>query len=128
MSHHICHPQLNPTKTMSILLLGASRNIGHHVAHILLHDSSPSTSELKLTLLLRNDLPADDSLTPFIHSGRVTIVRGDAMLRADVERAFLAAGGAQCRAVVYTVGAPPAERSFGSVRSCLRRVLSVRSC
>lgn len=102
---------------MSILLLGASRNIGHHVAHILLHDQqSPSAPELKLTLLLRNDLPSDDSLTPFIASGQVQIVKGDAMKREDIQRAWDVAGGADVRAVVYTVGTPAAERSIGLVR------------
>ena len=100
---------------MQILILGGSRNIGHHVAHLLLH--SPTTANTtQLTLLLRNELPADDSLTTFVADGRVKIVRGNAMIYEDVVRAWTTAGGRECEAVLYAIGTPEHERSFRSVR------------
>ncbi|KAL7417139.1 hypothetical protein BDY24DRAFT_376818 [Mrakia frigida] len=96
---------------MQLLLLGASRNIGHHLARLLL--SEPSSSNTTLTLLLRRDLPETDALFPHIATGRVKIVKGDALVRDDVERAWVEAGAKSCDAVVFTIGTPMDAPGFG---------------
>lgn len=107
-------PKSNPkalaSAMPSILLLGASRNIGHHLARLILENDDTSTT---LTLLCRRELAETDPLFPHVQSGQVKIVRGDALVRDDVERAWSAAGGKECQKVCFTLGTPMDEIKFG---------------
>ncbi|BEJ13746.1 hypothetical protein CspHIS471_0309200 [Cutaneotrichosporon sp. HIS471] len=83
-----------------IAILGASKGIANHVLHNLLSSSPPVT----ITLLLRKPaaLDGDKLVAEAIKNGRVKIVKGDATVQDDVEKALEGAN-----AVLTSVGGTP---------------------
>ncbi|CAE6417209.1 hypothetical protein ACGC1H_002189 [Rhizoctonia solani] len=69
---------------MRVLLLGASQNIGYFVAHRLLAKGHTCTF-----LLRRPDaMQSDSSMSEYIRNGLAKLVRGDALVREDVQNAW----------------------------------------
>jgi NAD(P)-dependent dehydrogenase (short-subunit alcohol dehydrogenase family) len=68
---------------MHVLLFGASRNIGYFVAQRLLAKGNTCT------LLLRKPdaMESDSSMKDYIQNGSAKLVRGDALVREDVQKA-----------------------------------------
>lgn len=88
---------------LNILSIGASRNIGYYASLKLLRTSPPSRTPFHLissqsltengatvTFLLRNPsiFDTDTSIQPFISSGKAHIVKGDALVKEDVAKAW----------------------------------------
>ncbi|KAG8722309.1 hypothetical protein FRC08_004147 [Ceratobasidium sp. 394] len=82
---------------MRVLLLGASRHVGYSVALRLLAQGHTCT------LLLRHPevLESDEAISSYIKDGKAIIVPGDALVEADVQRAWNAARGDEKVDVVY---------------------------
>ncbi|KAJ7282763.1 hypothetical protein C8J57DRAFT_1218941 [Mycena rebaudengoi] len=89
---------------MNILCIGASRNIGYLAALRLLKTGAT------LTFLLRRSsaFAEDPQMQPYITSGHVRTVQGDALVQADVQRAWDAAGDVDT--LIFTLGG--VERSL----------------
>ncbi|CUA74032.1 hypothetical protein RSOLAG22IIIB_05379 [Rhizoctonia solani] len=69
---------------MRVLLLGASQNIGYFVAQRLLAKGHTCTF-----LLRRPDaMQSDPSMSEYIQSGSAKLVRGDALVREDVQKVW----------------------------------------
>ncbi|GMK53946.1 hypothetical protein CspeluHIS016_0105320 [Cutaneotrichosporon spelunceum] len=83
--------------TFHIAILGGSRGIANHVLHNL-------TASATATLLLRKPdcLDKDSAVVDGVQAGRIKIVKGDATVEADVEKAV---EGAQV--VLTSVGGTP---------------------
>ncbi|QRV80474.1 NAD(P)H-binding family protein [Ceratobasidium sp. AG-Ba] len=89
---------------MHVLLLGASRNIGFFVAQRLLAQGHTCT------LLLRRleAMQSEPSMTNYVQSGQAKLVGGDALIRADVQRAWdTAKGNGEVDAVFFGIGGEP---------------------
>lgn len=76
------HP--NPDK-MHVVIIGASRGVGYYCLLNLLRDQSTS-----VTVLLRNPavLSSDPAVAPYIASGQVTVLQGDATNADDLVPLF----------------------------------------
>ncbi|KII93363.1 hypothetical protein PLICRDRAFT_101613 [Plicaturopsis crispa FD-325 SS-3] len=87
--------------TANILSIGGSRNIGY-LSSIRLLESGAT-----VTFLLRNPatFDADAIVQKYVQTGKARLVKGDALVRDDVQRAWDAAGPVD--AVVFTVGNVP---------------------
>lgn len=89
---------------MRVLLLGASRNIGYYVAQRLLahgHDC---------TLLLRRPdaMESDPAMSGYIRDGKAKLVRGDGLVKDDVQRAWdTAKGDSKVDLVFFGIGGDP---------------------
>ncbi|KAK7005811.1 NAD(P)-bd-dom domain-containing protein [Favolaschia claudopus] len=88
--------------SLNVLAFGASRNIGYMSAVRLLEKGAT------VTFLLRTPSAFDEDATiqRFIKSGHVRLVKGDASIEADTQRAWEAAGP-QVDAVTFSVGTYP---------------------
>ncbi|KAF8597888.1 hypothetical protein BDV93DRAFT_527076 [Ceratobasidium sp. AG-I] len=89
---------------MHVLLLGASRNIGYHVTQRLLAKGHTCT-----LLLRRPDaMQADPEMSSFISQGKIKISAGDALVAADVQRAWdMAKSDGKVDQVFYGIGGEP---------------------
>ena len=114
---------------MKVLIIGGSRNIGYHSGQRLLGTSSTfplltfthsdsylAASGATVTFLLRNPscFDSDTTIKPYIDSGKVRISKGDALVEADVQKAWevAAEGEEPLDAVLFTVGACTCSRSI----------------
>ncbi|QRV95032.1 NAD(P)H-binding family protein [Ceratobasidium sp. AG-Ba] len=89
---------------MHVLLLGASRHIGFFVAQRLLAQGHTCT------LLLRRleAMQSEPSMATYIQGGHAKLVGGDALVRADVQRAWdTAKGDSKVDAVFFGIGGEP---------------------
>jgi len=91
---------------MNVLILGGSRNVGYYAAQRLLAKGAT------VTFLLRNKatFDNDESIKPYIASGKVRIVPGDALNEEDVRQAWkVAAEGVSGHVdtLLFTVGSRP---------------------
>ncbi|KAG6897988.1 hypothetical protein C0992_007942 [Termitomyces sp. T32_za158] len=104
---------------MNILVIGGSRNIGYHAAQRFLEAGH------HVTFLLRNLSIFDnnDVIQKFVESKKAHLVRGDALIRADVERAWNAAAANVETGVVdvllFTVGARTSQGKFHITKGLL---------
>ncbi|KAF8597883.1 hypothetical protein BDV93DRAFT_610122 [Ceratobasidium sp. AG-I] len=89
---------------MHVLLLGASRNIGYHVTQRLLAKGHTCT-----LLLRRPDaMQADPAMSGHISEGKLKVSPGDALVAADVQRAWdMAKSDGKVDLVFYGVGGAP---------------------
>ncbi|GAB1522280.1 hypothetical protein RhiTH_005394 [Rhizoctonia solani] len=89
---------------MHVLLLGASRNIGYFVAQRLLAKGHTCT------LLLRKPdvMESDPSMKGYIQSGLAKLVRGDALVREDVQKAVNTANAdGKLELIFFGIGGDP---------------------
>lgn len=91
---------------MKVLVIGGSRNIGYYAAQRLLAAGET------VTFLLRNksSFDNDESIKPYIASGKARIVVGDALKEDDVRRSWEAANegeGGSVDMCLFTVGGTP---------------------
>lgn len=101
-----------------VLSIGASRNIGYFAAVRILAAGGT------VTLLLRNPtvFDADETIQGYVKSGHARLVKGDALVKADVAKAWAEAasgeGEQRVDAVLSTVG--KCRRFFGGFQHKLR--------
>ncbi|KAH7345738.1 hypothetical protein B0J17DRAFT_624850 [Rhizoctonia solani] len=89
---------------MRVLLLGASRNIGYSVAQRLL------AKGYTCTLLLRRPdaMESDPSMSEYIQNGLAKLVRGDALVQDDVQKAWdIANSDGQVDLIFFGIGGDP---------------------
>ncbi|TDL18417.1 hypothetical protein BD410DRAFT_700554, partial [Rickenella mellea] len=91
---------------MNVLVIGGSKNIGYYAAQRLL------ASNATVTFLLRNksSFDNDESMKPYMASGKARIVEGDALKESDVQRAWDSAASAKdghVDVMLFTVGGTP---------------------
>ncbi|KAF8139468.1 hypothetical protein K438DRAFT_1809993 [Mycena galopus ATCC 62051] len=86
---------------LNVLSVGASRNIGYFAAIRLLEQGST------VTFLLRSPsaFDGDATIQKYVKSGHARLVKGDASIEADTQRAWDEAGVVD--ALVFTVGTYP---------------------
>lgn len=89
---------------MRVLLLGASRNIGYHVAQRLLALGHTCT-----LLLRRPDaMESDPAMSGYIREGKATLVRGDGLVKEDVQKAWdTAKADGKVDLVFFGIGGEP---------------------
>lgn len=89
---------------MRVLLLGASRNIGYSVAQRLLAKGHTCT-----LLLRRPDaMESDPTMSEYIRNGLAKPVRGDALVREDVQAAWdVANADGQVDVIFFGIGGEP---------------------
>ncbi|KAF7376390.1 NAD(P)-bd-dom domain-containing protein [Mycena sanguinolenta] len=109
---------------LNVLSIGASRNIGYFAAIRLLEQGST------VTFLLRSPsaFDGDATIQKYVKSGHARLVKGDASIEADAQRAWDAAGIID--ALVFTVGTYPSfSLTKGFVQTppdlCTRCILNV---
>ncbi|KAJ7268704.1 hypothetical protein B0H12DRAFT_1009899 [Mycena haematopus] len=109
---------------LNVLSIGASRNIGYYAAIRLLEQGST------VTFLLRSPsaFDGDATIQKYVKSGHARLVKGDASIEADTQRAWDAAGIVD--ALVFTVGTYPSfSITKGFVQTpadlCTRCILNV---
>ncbi|KAM6500142.1 hypothetical protein JOM56_003156 [Amanita muscaria] len=86
----------------NILIFGGSRNIGYYAAIRLL-----ATSGATVTFLLRSPtvFDKDEIVQPYMESGKTRVVKGDGLVKADVQRVWDEAGKERpVDTVIFTVG------------------------
>jgi len=89
---------------MRVLLLGASRNIGHLVAQRLLAKGHTCT----LLLRFPETMESSPALSSYIKDGKAKLVRGDGLVEADVQHAWDAARvDGEVDAVFFGIGGNP---------------------
>ncbi|CAE6348249.1 unnamed protein product [Rhizoctonia solani] len=89
---------------MHVLLFGASRNIGYFVAQRLLAKGNTCT------LLLRKPdaMESDPSMKDYIQNGSAKLVRGDALVREDVQKAVdVANADGKLELIFFGIGGDP---------------------
>ncbi|KAF8597887.1 hypothetical protein BDV93DRAFT_527075 [Ceratobasidium sp. AG-I] len=89
---------------MQVLLLGASRNIGYHVTQRLLAKGHTCT-----LLLRRPDaMQSDPAMSGLISEGKLKLSPGDALVAADIQRAWdMAKSDGVVDQVFYGIGGDP---------------------
>ncbi|KAJ7268701.1 hypothetical protein B0H12DRAFT_1067751 [Mycena haematopus] len=109
---------------LNVLSIGASRNIGYYAAIRLLEQGST------VTFLLRSPsaFDGDATIQNYVKSGHARLVKGDASVQVDTQRAWDAAGTVD--ALVFTVGTYPSfSLTKGFVQTpadlCTRCILNV---
>ncbi|KIL67117.1 hypothetical protein M378DRAFT_74281 [Amanita muscaria Koide BX008] len=96
----------------NVLAIGASRNIGYHAAIRLLGKLSTELSESgsTVTFLLRSPsvFDKDEVIQGYVKSGKVRLLKGDGLVKEDVQRAWDDAGKEKpVDTVLFTVGRKP---------------------
>ncbi|KAG6829715.1 hypothetical protein H0H87_010451 [Tephrocybe sp. NHM501043] len=97
---------------MNILVIGGSRNIGYYAALRFLDAGH------NVTFLLRNPSAFDSDATvkKHVESGLANLVKGDALIKSDVQNAWAAsakkAEGGVVDALIFTVGAVSSQAKF----------------
>ncbi|KAF9447902.1 hypothetical protein P691DRAFT_801664 [Macrolepiota fuliginosa MF-IS2] len=96
----------NSAQALTILSIGASRNIGYYASLKFLQGGAT------VTFLLRNPsvFDNDTSIQPYVSSGHARLIKGDALVKDDVARAWAEAGRDRPQGVDYllfTVGGTP---------------------
>ncbi|KAJ6499025.1 hypothetical protein C8R45DRAFT_101341 [Mycena sanguinolenta] len=112
---------------INVLSIGGSRNIGYFAAIRLLEQGST------VTFLLRSPstFDGDAIIQKYVKSGHARLVKGDASIETDTQRAWDAAGIVD--ALVFTVGALPSLKDFSITKGfvqnppdlCTRCILNV---
>jgi len=98
------HPHLD--FNMNVYAIGASRNIGYYTSVRLLAQGA------RVTFLLRSTsgLEGDEAIRPYITSGHAKLVKGDALIAADVAKGWSIAqedGARPVDLVLFTLGGSP---------------------
>ncbi|EPQ57830.1 hypothetical protein GLOTRDRAFT_36291 [Gloeophyllum trabeum ATCC 11539] len=92
---------------MKILAIGASRNIGYYASIRLLEKGATITFLLRSPSVFDND----EKIQGYIASGKARLVKGDALVKEDVRRAWEVAGQGeregQVDFLLFTVGGTP---------------------
>ncbi|EPQ57839.1 hypothetical protein GLOTRDRAFT_36959 [Gloeophyllum trabeum ATCC 11539] len=92
---------------MKVLAIGASRNIGYYAAIRLLDEGASITFLLRSPSVFDND----EKIKTYVTSGRARLVKGDALNKEDLLRAWQIAGQSENEGVVglllFTVGGKP---------------------
>jgi len=96
---------------MHVFAVGASRNTGYYTCLRLLAQGA------SVTFLLRSpsSLEADPVISPYINSGKVHLVKGDALNLVDVAKGWeeaLRAGNGYIDLALFTVGGGPGQATF----------------
>ncbi|KAK2464539.1 hypothetical protein APHAL10511_003446 [Amanita phalloides] len=89
---------------LNVLLLGGSRNIGYHAAIRLLASGATVTFLLRSTTVFDKD----ETMQSYIQSGKARLVKGDGLVKDDVQRAWEESGRDRpVDTVLFTVGGTP---------------------
>ncbi|EJD06264.1 uncharacterized protein FOMMEDRAFT_18409 [Fomitiporia mediterranea MF3/22] len=91
---------------MKVLVIGGSRNIGYYASQRLLNAGATVTFLLRK----RSCFDSDESIKPYIASGKARLVQGDALKEEDVSQAWEAASEGDdgpLDVVLFSVGGVP---------------------
>ncbi|TFK46706.1 hypothetical protein OE88DRAFT_1637825 [Heliocybe sulcata] len=91
-------------KNLNVLAIGASKNVGYHAATRLLDQGATVTFLLRSPSVFDND----ENMKRYVASGKAKIVKGDALKREDVARAWQSANeGGAVDLLLFTLGGYP---------------------
>ncbi|KAF8522167.1 hypothetical protein BU17DRAFT_45099 [Hysterangium stoloniferum] len=94
---------------MFVLAIGASRHIGYLTSRRLLAEGHT------VTFLLRNPsvFDEDPTIQKFVNDGHAKLIKGDATVKSDIQKAFdEARSNGQLDAVIFSVGGTPSFSAF----------------
>ncbi|KAF5323874.1 hypothetical protein D9611_008255 [Ephemerocybe angulata] len=95
---------MSATRSLNVFSVGGSRNIGYYTA-IRLLDAGAT-----VTFLLRtpNTFDSDETIQPYVKQGKAQLVKGDALVREEVQNAWnRASANGHVDLLLFTVGGVP---------------------